>query len=100
LAAAAIGAKVTPVCERTKRVVDALAKVQGRLAPDGGGPVQTYRQSLHEHQDGDGVDLSLVKARGAERHGLIWLLAASTVAAIAAMAGIVLLNYPSLTHLM
>ncbi len=62
--------------------------------------MQTYRQSLHEHQDGDGVDLSLVKARGAERHGLIWLLAASTVAAIAAMAGIVLLNYPSLTHLM
>ncbi len=60
--------------------------------------MQTYRQSLHEHQDGDGVDLSLVKARGAERHGVIWMLAASTLAAIAAMAVVLLLNYPNLMH--
>ena len=61
--------------------------------------MQTYRQSLHEHQDGDGVDLALVKARGAERHGVIWMLAASTLAAVVAMVGLLLLNYPSLSHL-
>ncbi len=60
--------------------------------------MQTYRQSPHEHQDGDGVDLSLVKARGAERHGVIWMLVASTLAAIIAMAGVLLLNYPNLMH--
>ncbi|QUD86666.1 hypothetical protein [Phenylobacterium montanum] len=61
---------------------------------------QTYRQHLHEHQDGDGVDLPLSKVRGAERHGVIWMLAASTLAAVIAMAGIVLINYPSLAHLL
>ena len=58
--------------------------------------MQTYRQYAHEHQDGDGVDVPLVKARGAERHGVIWMLAASTLAAVVAMAGILLLNYPNL----
>lgn len=60
---------------------------------------QTYRQHPYEHQDGDGVDLPLSKARGAERHGVIWLLAGSTLAAVIAMAGFLLINYPNLAHL-
>jgi hypothetical protein len=60
---------------------------------------QAYRQHLYEHQDGDGVDLPTLKARGAERHGVVWLLAASTLAAAVAMAAFLVFNYPSLAHL-
>ncbi|HEY2661722.1 MAG TPA: hypothetical protein VGI79_18520 [Caulobacteraceae bacterium] len=44
-----------------------------------------YNQPIDQHQAGDGIDLKTVQARGAERHGVIWMLVASTLAAIIAM---------------
>jgi hypothetical protein len=61
---------------------------------------ETYEDHLELHQQGDGVDLPLVKARGAERHGVIWMLAASLAAAFVALVGFWLLNHPQFSQLM
>ena len=54
--------------------------------------------SGREDRAGDGIGLSMTKARGAERHGAIWILVVSLSAAIIAVAGYWLLNHPQISQ--
>ncbi len=46
-----------------------------------------------ESRQGDGVELPVVKARSAERGGVIWMLVASLGAAVVILAGFWLVNF-------
>ena len=50
---------------------------------------QSWNEASEVHQQGDGVDLPVTKARSAERTGLIRVLSISLAGAVIAMAGAV-----------
>jgi len=62
--------------------------------PQGDGP------NDEESRQGDGVDLTVVKARGAERHGVIWMLAISLGAAVVLLGGLWLANFNHFHHVL